>query len=628
MGELITASLRRPADFAAFADRRVAAFLLAAVSVTALGAANGGYFPGAWGWGAIGFLWVGGVALAFELRVGRFAVLFAGFGVALLAWTILSGFWSSDLTATGLTAQRQLLYVAAVIGALVVVRRSSVAALLAGVWAGTVLICGYGLLTRLLPDHLGVIDPIADYRLSGPIGYWNSFGLLAALGALLALGFVARAESTALRVTAAASLPVLVPALYYTYSRGAWLSLAIAFVFLVAVDTSRLQLLLTTAVTGWTAALAAVLAAARRPLTTLGYPLAAEAHAGHRVLLEVGVLACAAAACAALLVVFERRVDVPRQVRLVAGGAVWLLVVAGVAAFTVRFGAPWTAAIDGWRTFAHRPSSGASGSNLNGRLLSFYGSGRVTQWHDAWKQFEAHPWLGGGAGTWADYWVAHRSVAATVHNVHNQYLEALSELGPVGLALTVGFIGVPLAAFVRVRRSPLASFAAAALLAFAVHAIVDWDWQLAGVTVPALLCGVALVAYSDGGSVSMPRFAAPVAIAGVALLLAVSVWVAIGRMELARISSDARAARWVAAEHEARRAATLEPWSAEAWGRLGSVAAAGGNTSLARIAYERAVARDGGNFALWSGLASVSSGAIERHALARAHALNPLGVSD
>lgn len=625
MGELTAASLRHPFDFAAVADGRVVAFLLAAVSVTALGAANGGYFPGAWGWGALGFLWVGGVALAFELRVGRFAVVFASLGVALLAWTIVSGFWSSDLTATGLTAQRQLLYAAAVIGALIVVRRSSVAALLAGVWAGTVLICGYGLLTRLLPDHLGVIDPTASYRLSGPIGYWNSFGLLAALGALLAIGFVARVESTALRVAAAASLPVLVPALYYTYSRGAWLSLAIAFAFLVAVDTARLQLLVATAVTGWAAALAAVLAAARRPLTTLGYPLAAEAHAGHRVLLEIGLLACAAAVCAGLFVVSERRVDVPRQVRLLAGGAVWLLVVAGVVAFTVRFGAPWTAAIDGWRTFAHRPSSGA-GSSLNGRLLSFYGSGRVTQWHVAWKQFEAHPWLGGGAGTWADYWVAHRPTASTIHNVHNQYLEALSELGPVGLALTVGFIGVPLAALVRVRRSPLASAAAAALVAFAVHAIVDWDWQLAGVTVPALLCGVALVAYTDGGFITT-RFAAPVAIAAVALLLAVSVWAAIGRVELGRISSDARAGRWVAAEREANRASTLEQWSAEAWGRLGSLAAAGGDLPLARIAYMRAVARDGANWELWLGLAEASSGATERRALARAHALNPLEVS-
>jgi hypothetical protein len=625
VAELTAASsLRRPLDFAAFADRRVAAYLLAAVSVTALGAVNGGYYPGAWGWGALGFFWVGGIALAFELRVGRLAVVFASFGVALLAWTILSGFWSSDLTATGLTAQRQLLYAAAVISALIVVRRSSVAALLAGVWTGTVLICGYGLLTRLLPDHLGVIDPIAGYRLSGSIGYWNSFGLLAALGTLLALGFVARAESTALRIAAAASLPVLVPALYYTYSRGAWLSLAIAFVFLVAVDPARLQLLLATAVTGWAAALAVVLAAARRPLTTLGYPLAAEAHAGHRVLIEIALLACAAAACAGLLLVSERRVVVPERLRVVVGGAVWLFIVVGAVAFTVRFGAPWTATINGWRTFAHRSSSGGS-SSLNGRLLSFYGSGRVTQWDVAWKQFEAHPWLGGGAGTWADYWVTHRPVASTIHNVHNQYLEALSELGPAGLALTLGFIGVPLAAFVRVRRSPYASAAAAALVAFAVHSIVDWDWQLAGVTVPALLCGVALVAYSD--AVSLPRLAAPVAIGAVALLLLVSVWTAIGRMELGRISSDARAGRWVAAEHEARRASTLEPWSAEAWGRLGSLAASGGDRSLAQTAYQRAVARDGANWELWLGLAQVSSGAVARRALAHAHALNPLEVS-
>ncbi len=93
MGELTAALQRRPFDspFSQTAECRRSS--LPRVSVTAVGAANGGYFPGAWGWGAIGFLWVAGIALAFDVRVGRLAVVFAGSGVALLVWTILSGFW-------------------------------------------------------------------------------------------------------------------------------------------------------------------------------------------------------------------------------------------------------------------------------------------------------------------------------------------------------------------------------------------------------------------------------------------------------------------------------------------------------------------------------------------------------
>ena len=40
------------------------------------------------------------------------------------------------------------------------------------------------------PSGSGAFDPISGYRLAEPVGYWNVLGLLAAMGALLALGFV------------------------------------------------------------------------------------------------------------------------------------------------------------------------------------------------------------------------------------------------------------------------------------------------------------------------------------------------------------------------------------------------------------------------------------------------------
>lgn len=623
MGELTLA--RAAALPGTLFDRRVAAFLVGSASVTALGAANGGYYAGAWGWGAIAFLWTAGIALGFGLDVSRLGAVFAGAGVALLVWTILSGFWSSDLTATGLVAQRQLLYAAAVVGGLVVVRRSSVAALLAGVWAGAFLICAYGLLTRLLPDHIGVIDPTSGYRLSGPIGYWNSFGLLAAMGVLLALGLAARAEPVWLRALASASLPVFAVAQYYTFSRGAWLSLALALVFLVAIDRARLQLLLATLIVGWAAAVAVVLAHSYRPLTTEGSPLAAEAHAGHRMLAELALLAAAAAVSIVALAFAERRVTVATSVRRVAAGTVLVVVLAGVVAFTVRFGAPWTAARHGWHSFSTAPSSGAS-SNLNSHLTSFYGSGRVTQWKVSWRQYEAHPWLGGGAGTWADYWFRYRPKLGTVHNVHNEYLEMLSDLGPLGLALLLVFVLAPFAALRRARAVPLGPAAAAALAAFLVHAIVDWDWQLAGVTVPALLCGVALVAAAEGRPLRV-RVATPVAIGAVAVLLATAIWASLGRVELAHITSDANAGRWSAARSAAHRASTLEPWSSEAWVRLGDAYRSHGEVSLARDAYRRALDRTPANWQTWVSLAQVSGGAARQRALARAHLLNPLEVN-
>ena len=134
-------------------------------------------------------------------------------------------------------------------------RRDSVP-LLHGVWAASVLLCGWGLVTRVVPDRFGVVDPISGYRLSEPIGYWNSLGLLAAIGALLGLGLSARAVTTLGRAAGAASVPPFVATLHFTFSRGAWVALAAGLAAAVAVDRRRLQLLVTLAAAGgWSAAI-------------------------------------------------------------------------------------------------------------------------------------------------------------------------------------------------------------------------------------------------------------------------------------------------------------------------------------------------------------------------------------
>ncbi len=76
-------------------------------------------------------------------------------------------------------------------------------ALLVGILAAITAVSINGLLTRLFPDQLGVFDPISGYRLSEPVGYWNAFGILAAMGTLIALGLAAR-SGPAIRCFAAA----------------------------------------------------------------------------------------------------------------------------------------------------------------------------------------------------------------------------------------------------------------------------------------------------------------------------------------------------------------------------------------------------------------------------------------
>src|SRR5664279_2670913 len=186
------APLRATLDSAvATSHRRHAALLGCAtfVFLTAAGAAHGGYFPGSWGWLTLAAAWAALMALVFDERAGlsREGALFAGALAAYTIWSLLSAWWSVDVTGTVLEAQRNLVYVAAVAAALLLAREHA-ATIVAAAWAASVALCGYALLTRLVPDRFGVVDPVSSYRLSEPIGYWNSLGLLADVGVLLGLG--------------------------------------------------------------------------------------------------------------------------------------------------------------------------------------------------------------------------------------------------------------------------------------------------------------------------------------------------------------------------------------------------------------------------------------------------------
>jgi len=194
----------------------------ATVLVGGLGASSGGYFPTSWGWVALSLLWVAGVVLAVRqvatLRPLELGLIAAALG--LLGWIALSNLWTTDHPQAPLEAQRMVVYVAFVLAALLVVSPAGVVWLLGGVWGGIVAISVYSLATRLFPERFSTFGPIAGYRLATPIGYWNGLGLLVAMGALLALGLAARG-GLLVRAAAAASLPVLVTTLYFTYSRGA-----------------------------------------------------------------------------------------------------------------------------------------------------------------------------------------------------------------------------------------------------------------------------------------------------------------------------------------------------------------------------------------------------------------------
>ena len=66
-------------------------------------------------------------------------------------------------------------------------------------------------------------------------------------------------------------------------------------------------------------------------------------------------------------------------------------------------------------------------------------------------------------------------------------------LGPVGLALVLAIVAIPIATAVRRRGEPLVAVSGAAFAVFAVHAGLDWDWEMPVVTLVALGCAAAVL---------------------------------------------------------------------------------------------------------------------------------------
>jgi O-antigen ligase len=133
-----------------------------------------------------------------------------------------------------------------------------------------------------------------------------------------------------------------------------------------------------------------------------------------------------------------------------------------------------------------------------GQTLSIVGQNRPQYWHVAWKLYESNSLLGGGAGTFGNYWLHNRPNGEFVRDAHSLYIETLGELGPLGLALLLLALVTPLLALRR-RNTMIAAAAAGAYVTFLLHAAVDWDWELPVVTIVGLTCGAALLVEARPG---------------------------------------------------------------------------------------------------------------------------------
>ena len=604
----------------------VVAVLVAFVPVLGLAGAQGGYFPTAWGWASVPLLSACAIGLLTrsEIRLSTLERVFLIGLIAFAGWIGVSISWSSAPAQSVLELERALVYVATVAAALLLSRVRLARYLLGGLLAAITLIAVFSLLTRLAPDRVGIYDREAVYRLAQPIGYWNGLGLFTGMGALLAFGFAARARTLMVRALSAAALVVLLPTLYFTFGRAAWIALGAGLVVAVASDPRRLQALAALLVVGPLPATAVYLSSEERGLTHEGAPLAQAAHDGHQLAAVLAVLVVGNAALAAAFAYASSRVDVSRFVRRSFAVAVVLTIGVTFLATFERYGDPITLSKRAYTSFKALPPPRQN--DLNQRLLSFSGNGRAQLWSVAWHDAQRHAVVGAGAGTYERYFLAHqpRNVSR-VRDAHGLFIEALAELGPFGLALLVLTLATPFVALPRARHHPLVPAAAGAYAAYLAHTGVDWDWELPAVTLAGLLCGVSIMLFgrrwTRPHALSAPtRYIAASAAVVAAVFATVTL---LGSSTLSRSETAREQGRPARAADEARRARTLLPWSPRPWEALGRAQVSAGLPAEARHSFLKAIAKDSGDWRLWYELAGASDGRERMRSLRRAVALYP-----
>lgn len=472
----------------------VALMLLPGALIVFLGFNAGGYFPGTPPVAALVLTQILLVRIVqarhpFE-GLAPLALVAIGALALYAALTLASGLWSHSMSRALIEFDRAWLYL------LVLVLFGSVRAsaanirwLIRGLALGAAIVCIAGLITRVLPGVWHTEPGVSNQRLSFPVTYWNTLGLLATLGIVLAFHLTCSlAERRFTRVLAAGVLPLLAATLFFTFSRGAILAAAIGMSVYVLVARPRALLSGALAVAPATAGLILVAYHANL-LDTLDPTTPAAVVQGHRVALAAGVCVLA---CAAARLLLARTLDNPRPRRSATRHSVDARVrrgaMAGAAAaaliLALGLGAPHAIATD-WNRFMSGAGPAASNGDLRQRLTDPANNGRTELWRVALHAFGASPVQGHGAAMYQTLWDQHRPRFAYTINAHSLYLQAMAELGLPGLLSLLVLVSVTLIGLALRARGPQRSIYGALLalgVVWALHAGVDWDWEMPVVT--------------------------------------------------------------------------------------------------------------------------------------------------
>ena len=504
----------------------------------------------------------------------------------------------------------------------------------------------YALLGKIVPDV--VTDAHTFARLSAPIGYWNVLAAIIVMAIPVALEAASRKSLPAwVRGLVSSGLVILFFTFFFAFSRGGFVALAVALLVYFVLSTRRLSGLVSLAVPG---VLVAVVLYHVRHLGTLFTETTNDTlrtAQGHALARWVVVALVVAFGGQVLVALAHRRWPLPARTVRVVGIAVLVVLVAAPIAFGAYY-FPRHGGLGGWVRVHYDAALSSSGpSNSVGRLTALGSSGRIPWFREALKGFRAHEIVGSGAGTFRFTNYLYRNQPSVVKHSHNQWLNVLSELGLVGLVLFVVAVGgLVVAAFGRLfkdRTDPERSLLAAcqaAIVVFVVHMSIDWDWDMAVITVAfLLLVGVAAAYVRQRGQAGDAAAATPSRRPSLAVRLLVTGLVVFGAISWAlpylsqRATSGAVNAasrgRLTQAAASAREASRLDPLAVGPLITLALVQVQQRQATAARTTLDKAVHLQPRNYETYYQMGLLELNSFGRRSAAtqwfrRALALNPL----
>ncbi|UUY02772.1 acyltransferase [Svornostia abyssi] len=411
----------------------------------------------------------------------------------LVAWTGIALDWAPVAESAVDDVQRGLLYLGVLVLSVATLGGAARRYVLPVHALGAIVVVGYGLVGRLAPWLIDVTQTASSAgRLEQPLTYWNAMGLLAAMGLTACVSLAGDpTRRAAMRGAALAAGPALVLGLWLSFSRGGIVAAlaGLAAAALLAPGGAAVRAALAVVVLGVPPSLMA---------SALDGVRAAEGGLSSRALegaLEIGilVLCCVLAARARGWVADGDGRGAPRLRVQHAGVVVAGAVVVVLAALAVVVG------------LERGPGVGTPQTGATADRLASTDSNRYAYWRVALGAAEDDPLTGTGPGGFAVVWLRDRDIDEPVRDAHSLPIETLAELGLVGLLFLLAFAAAIGMGAVRARRTTaLAAGPASVTLVWAIHACVDWDWEMPAVTIPALTAMGFLLALADGPQEAQP----------------------------------------------------------------------------------------------------------------------------